>query len=91
MKIKGNWETKEVWLNDKLLSSTKSQEIINHSPDGFNWGYRGSGCAQLALAILLEIFSKETALKYYERFKDEVVASLPKSNFEKEILFSKNK
>lgn len=30
------------------------QEIRNHSPDGFNWGYAGSGPAQLALAILAD-------------------------------------
>jgi len=28
--------------------------VINHSPDGFSWGYSGSGPAQLALAILCD-------------------------------------
>jgi hypothetical protein len=27
-------------------------DLFNHSPDGFEWGYSGSGPAQLALAIL---------------------------------------
>lgn len=27
-------------------------DLWNHSPDGFNWGYGGSGPAQTALAIL---------------------------------------
>ncbi len=35
------------------LSPEPSQEIINHSPDGFNWGYGGSGPAQLALGFYL--------------------------------------
>ena len=30
-----------------------SLEIANHSPDGFNWGYDGSGAAQLALAFCM--------------------------------------
>ena len=32
-----------------------SLEIADHSPDGFNWGYDGSGPAQLALGILYEV------------------------------------
>lgn len=27
-------------------------DLFNHSPTGFEWGYGGSGPAQLALAIL---------------------------------------
>jgi hypothetical protein len=37
-----------------VLSSGPSQAIYNHSPDGFEWGYSGSGPSQLALAILLD-------------------------------------
>jgi hypothetical protein len=29
-------------------------DIVNHSPDGFEWGYGGSGPAQLAFAILAD-------------------------------------
>jgi len=57
-------------------------DIRNHSPDGFEWGYHGSGPAQLALAILAHEYrddeddeDDEVALKYYTRFKDEVVAN----------------
>lgn len=32
-------------------------DIRNHSPSGFNWGYHGSGPAQLALAILADYLS----------------------------------
>lgn len=31
-----------------------SQLVWNHSPDGFSWGYGGSGPAQLALALLFD-------------------------------------
>jgi hypothetical protein len=30
--------------------------IVRHSPDGFSWGYGGSGPADLALAILADHF-----------------------------------
>ena len=29
-------------------------DLRNHSPDGFEWGYYGSGPAQLALALLCD-------------------------------------
>lgn len=61
----------------KVLSPTESQAIINHSPDGFNWGYGGSGPAQLALALLLQTTgSRKTATRYYQDFKWDVIAKL---------------
>lgn len=44
-----------VFIDGKLLKVIRSQQIYNHSPDGFNWGYLGSGPAQLSLAILHKI------------------------------------
>lgn len=38
----------------RQLDPRQSQKVWNHSPDGFEWGYAGSGPAQLALAILLD-------------------------------------
>jgi len=73
--LKGNFKTRQVWLNGELLNPRKSQKIINHSPDGFNWGYGGSGPAQLALSILLEITSEEKAIQMYQDFKWSVIAS----------------
>ncbi len=31
-------------------------DLANHSPDGFGWGYSGSGPSQLALAVLAHHF-----------------------------------
>lgn len=57
------------------LSPALSQKLRLHSPDGFQWGYLGSGPAQLALALLLDITSSpETAQDYYQEFKADVVA-----------------
>lgn len=85
IKLKGNWETREIWLNGRSLSPKKSQKVWNHSPDGFNFGYSGSGPAQLALAIMLELFPKDEALRLYQQFKRDVIAALPQSNFETTI------
>ena len=71
--LKGNAETREVWLDDKLLTPEESQRYRNHSPDGFSWGYCGSGPAQLALAIMLEINSKAFG---YQEFKWKELAQL---------------
>lgn len=76
--IDGDVETREVHINGKLLRPDRSQKIHNHSPDGFNWGYSGSGPAQLALAILLDQLNDETAAqKYYQQFKFRIVSSWP--------------
>jgi hypothetical protein len=48
-----------------------------HSPNGFEWGYGGSGPAQLALAILGDHLGDEEALNLYQRFKWAVIAELP--------------
>jgi hypothetical protein len=45
-----------------------------HSPDGFNWGYTGSGPADLALAILTDAFGARVAEGHYLVFEREHVA-----------------
>ena len=57
------------------LSPRPSRRLINHSPDGFNWGYAGSSCAQLALALLLDATSNpELSRSFYQQFKWDKVA-----------------
>lgn len=68
-------------LRFRELSPADSQEVYNHSPDGFEWGYGGSGPAQLALAILLDLYAKEEALRAYQEFKWKFVAKAPKEGF----------
>ena len=66
-----------VWLDGKRLTPARSQKLRNHSPDGFNAGYWGSGPAQLALAVLLACgFSDKAALEHYQRFKGQHIAHL---------------
>jgi hypothetical protein len=48
-----------------------------HSPDGFEWGYGGSGPAQLALAILADYLGDDQeAERLHQEFKGEVVSGL---------------
>lgn len=65
----------------------KFQNEMNHSPDGFSWGYGGSGPAQLAYAILRvttrRMFENQDAKSRFwatflhQKFKWEIVAKLP--------------
>ena len=77
----GNPETRTVYVEEngqrRRLSPQRSQRVWNHSPDGFNWGYGGSGPAQLALAILLEHgIETPEATRMYQRFKSAKIAIL---------------
>jgi hypothetical protein len=53
-----------------------------HSPDGFAWGYRGSGPADLALAILHRELAETVPATVYLPFRDDVIAPLPHARFE---------
>jgi|SRR5262245_282321 len=83
--LKGEWETKKVWINGERLDSGPSLKIWNHSPDGFAWGYGGSGPAQLALAVLLKFTDSPTAVANYQSFKWEIISQLDQDDFEVEI------
>ena len=62
-------------------------DLAGHSPTGFEWGYGGSGPAQLALAILADhlkdepgrtkFYAEQKALRLYQEFKFRVIAKLP--------------
>jgi len=81
IQLSGQWETKDVWLDCKMLNPAESQKVRNHSPDGFNWGYGGSGPAQLALAVMLEVYEQKHAISVYQDFKWNHIAKLPKRDF----------
>lgn len=52
-------------------------DLWNHSPTGFEFGYGGSGPAQLALAILADCCGDELAIAFHQPFKWAVIARLP--------------
>jgi hypothetical protein len=69
--------------NPFKLSPEASRKIYDHSSD-FEWSYTGSGPAQLALALLLDVTGEaEVAELLHQRFKEEVVAG-----FEDEFLIT---
>jgi len=61
------------------------KHIEYHSLDGFEWGYGGSGPADLALSLLVAVFiadayeekeAYEKAWPYHQAFKWEIIARL---------------
>ncbi len=82
IELKGNWRTKKVWLNGKVLTPKHSQKSSKYRSDDFSWGDGGGGgSSQLALAILLKLADKYTAILNHELFKRDIIIKLPKRNF----------
>ena len=66
-----------VTVNGKPLAWAKSLKVVNHSPTGPEFGYRGSGPAQMAAAVMLQAgLPVEVVLDKYQPFKDAVIANL---------------
>ncbi len=66
-----------VTVTDSTGSSRRLPHIETHSPTRFEWGYGGNGPAHLALSILADCVGIETAGRYYQDFKWEIIANLP--------------
>jgi hypothetical protein len=64
-----------VEVNGRPLTVLPSYSLRRHS-GGFEFGYMGSGPAQLALAILLRECDEATALTHYHAFNRHTVARL---------------
>jgi hypothetical protein len=74
--------TKQLFIDGKALHPERSLKVRCHSPTGFEWGYTGSGPAQTALAICLEIFPTEwMANALYQSFKFAFVCSWKDDEF----------
>ena len=58
----------------KFLPIGDLKHRIYHSPSGFNWGYAGSGPADLARSILWDHLGKEPPHVLYMAFKEQFVA-----------------
>lgn len=52
-----------------------------HPPDGFGWGYPGSGPSDLAHSLLYRELATEVPAEVYLRFRDDVIARLPAEGF----------
>jgi hypothetical protein len=78
-----NWQ---VTIDDEPLKVRL--DLVNHSPDGFAWGYFGSGPAQLACALLADYYRQRAvrprdadrwAVEHHQDFKTMFVAQLEKN------------
>lgn len=57
-------------------------DLYTHSPDGFEWGYGGSGPSQLALALCADALGDDRrALGLYQHFKWQHVAKFPQAGW----------
>jgi hypothetical protein len=67
----------QVVVNGRKRPLRLRLDIRNHSSTGFEWGYGGSGPAQLALALVADCCGKRAAIPpIYQRVK-ALVAALP--------------
>lgn len=56
------------------LSLVKSLQVIDYSPEGFEWGHSGRGSSQLSAAILYEVTGDaDMARQYYQIFLSDYV------------------
>lgn len=65
----------------ELENHNERDDWPNHSPDGFQVGYNGSGPAQLAFALLADVFDTDTAWEHYQQFKKEEIATIEADRF----------
>ncbi|WP_312909961.1 DUF6166 domain-containing protein [Natronosalvus caseinilyticus] len=56
-------------------------DLLPASRSEIEWGYGGSGPAQLAIALLAHAVDDEAACDHYQRFKRDVVAELPEKGW----------
>ena len=65
--------------NETGIATNIPRRVVKHSPDGFEWGYGGSGPADFALNILSVFIGQEAAEKngLYQDFKWKFISPLP--------------
>jgi hypothetical protein len=78
-----NGSAQVIILHNGVTALPLRLDLDNHSPTGFEWGYGGSGPAQLALALLADRLPDDGDLAYqlHQHFKWAVVCQFPKSGW----------
>lgn len=66
-----------LWRDKQGFACTNVAHVVQHSPTGIEWGYSGSGPADLARSILLRFTDPDTADRLYQKFKADVIATVP--------------
>lgn len=75
-----------VMIDDAVLPmpTLDPKTEARHSPTGFQWGYQGSGPAELARAILVALYPADLVVREprcYQRFKRDVIAAIQTEEF----------
>lgn len=65
------------YLDGGKTRRSRLRHVVRHSPTGLEWGYGGSGPADLALSLCVDALGKELAEELYQEFKWRVVVHLP--------------
>ena len=64
--------------NGEVYCLNPRHDLKCHSPAGVEWGFSGSGPAQLALALAADVLGDDDqALQIYQRLKFRLVGGLP--------------
>lgn len=69
-------EVRVEYLEGRSVALNPRHDLYNHSPDGFEWGYSGSGPAQLALAMAAMVVPSSMAIRYHQDVKNELIIPL---------------
>ena len=72
------WEDDD---GDGIVNIGELSHQVLHSPDGFEWGYAGSGPADLARSLLWDVTGHEPEPVQYQTFKENVVAGWKTNNW----------
>ena len=68
--------------NSVLVNGQELKHYARHSPDGFEWGYGGSGPSELARCILIDYFDDiPKADKHYQQFKFDIIAVIKEDSW----------
>ena len=66
--------TRIVYVQPKDGPQRELEHHVQHSPDGFSWGYLGSGCAELARCMLWDFLGHEPFNALYHKFKEDHIS-----------------
>ena len=77
--ITGDAEDVVLWRTAEGEARASVPHSARHSPTGIEWGYGGSGPADLALSVLLALVGDRAAGALYQLFKHEVIARVPEA------------
>lgn len=79
-------DSAEVFVEETVDGMVKRKKLLHvgsHSPTGLEWGYAGSGPADLANSILSDALDRRKGVspRMYQKFKFDIVSGLDRAGF----------